>query len=237
MIVVFCSPEDIDSLWLASEINRTGGNAKVVLPEELISGSDLRLDIMNGRATPFARLASGLELNVSDVRALIVRMTEFPSPDLGKASDQDVIYANEEMRAALVGWFAAWPCPVVGRPAPYCAFGEGSSDLRWRMWAARSGVPALDTQIGTDLTASEPTDQLELLVVGGVPFGRVEDTGVTTLTPACRVLASLQDAPMFGARFARQHGAYVFAGMIPFPAYRDYTQEFVTEFISQSGVL
>lgn len=236
MIVVFCKPGDINALWLASEFNQLGCKAEVVLPEELMLGSNLQLDIVNGRATPFARLASGLELNVSDVSAMIVRMPEFPFSDLGDVSNQDVIYASEEMRAALVSWFAAWPCPIVGRPTPYCAFGDGYVDSCWRVWAARSGIPALDTQIGMDVAVSEPTDQLELLIVGGIPFGRADATEVTALTSSCRILASLQDSPMFGVRFAQQQDAYVFAGMISFPAYRDYSQDFITAFINQIGV-
>lgn len=165
MILVLCEPEDTCGLWLAAEFARRGCKVDLVMPDELAVSSRLSLVISKERDRATIHLADGRIIDGDSLAGVINRMERFPRPLLSSASDRDVIYASEEIRAATVAWFAALNCPVLNAPTPYSALGVSASDVFWRHRAEVLGIRAASITLGVEHVVDQQAD-LSVVVIG-----------------------------------------------------------------------
>ncbi|MGV6852615.1 MAG: hypothetical protein ACWA5R_10630 [bacterium] len=213
MIHVFCDSEDVAALWLATELRKHGCSVTVSLPEELIVDSCISLELGDGTPRPYAELGSGISITPETSTAIIVRMSKFPLPALPNASDNDYVYATEEIRAALVGWFAAWECPVIGRPDPYTPWGDGASEDEWRIMALHSNI-----RITTD--ASQVNSFFDLLVTSSNVYTHDGQEPEPDVITAAQVLFRLQNDAIAVFRFRREDQGSAFEKLVPMPDFR-----------------
>lgn len=213
MIHIFCSPEDEAAVWLAEELRERGSSVTVSLPEELVINSRLSLEIGNDFLRPSVILASGITITPEKSTAIIIRMTQFPLPALTGASDNDLVYASEEVRATLVGWFSAWKCMTIGRPDPYTPWGDGASEDEWRIMAMNSNI-SIASQNG------EKNRAFDLLVTSSEVYASDERELEPATVDAARILFTLQSDAVAAFRFRQEAKGAAFERLIPMPDFR-----------------
>ncbi|SEN95019.1 hypothetical protein [Palleronia pelagia] len=211
MIHIFCEPDDGPALWLAGALSERDVPVEVSLPEELLVGSRFALELGGDAPEPRLTTASGVSLSTGNVNAIVARLTSFPVPPLENGSDADLVYAAEECRASLVGWFAAWACPMIGRPAPYTPWGDDASPREWRVMAASLGLP-----VAADHLAETPDNaRTDVLATSGGCFVAGGEAAPSELAdPASRLLPLQNDiAAVF--RFVEGPDGPLFDGPVP----------------------
>ncbi len=219
MIHIFCEPDDAAALWLAAVLSARGAPVSVSLPEELIIGSRLNLEVGDGPPHPTIALASGITLSPEETTGIVARMVAFPLPELPNACDLDLVYAAEEARAALVAWFAAWACPIIGRPDPYTPWGDGTAAGEWRVIAANSGV-LIRTEDHAEAAADDA--QFDLLVTAEGVFAAEGHSAEPEAAAAAQTLFALQRDAVAVFRFLPSPVGPVFDCPVPLADFRAF---------------
>ncbi|MFT5701125.1 MAG: hypothetical protein ACI8ZB_004014 [Desulforhopalus sp.] len=165
MILVICEPEDTCGLWLVTEISKRGCAVEHVLPDELVVGARFSVRVANQHDIVSADLADGRRIDGSTLVGVINRMHDFPSPMYNGTSDRDTVYASEEVRAAVVAWFAGLPCPVLNTPTPYSAIGLMVHESLWRQRANMLGLRVATLKVEQEAFTSQPKNY-SVVVVG-----------------------------------------------------------------------
>ena len=202
MIVVLCEPEDTCGLWLAAEIARRGCEVDVVMPDELVVGSRFSLKITKDYDVVSVQLTDGRVVDGESLTGVINRMERFPRPALDAASDQEVIYAAEEARAATVAWFAALECPVLNAPTPYSPAGLSAYESTWRHHAGRLGVRAASLTMSVDQDTIQPAD-LTVVVIGETVLTSEDYSVPVSALETCLNLSHVTGFKLLGIEFCR----------------------------------
>jgi hypothetical protein len=222
VIVVICDPDDDDALWLVAALSRRGIEATAVTPIELVVGSTWSLTVATDGTS--AQLTTAAGVDVCSATAVINRMPAFPSAPVD-GEDRDVVFAAEEVRAALVATFAAYDGPMMGRPSPYHSIGIAGDQLVWTARAAAEGVaPAAPLLGGAPDDAPDRVLVRALLARSGVvigPAGAPVRIGVEVVD-ALRRLAADADGPIALELAVDPDGDVRFVGADPLPALRDF---------------
>ena len=200
MILVICEPEDICGLWLVNEIRRRGREVEHVLPDELAIGSRLSLHVSSQHDLAEAELADGRRIIGSDLIGVINRMTSFPRPVFDGISDRDVVYIGEELRAAVVAWFAGLPCPVLNRPTPYSAPGLVMHESSWRRYAMMLGIETATLKLDANGFEIQPAN-FSVAVIGNKVFATEENTVQASISDASKRLARALGIRLLGVDF------------------------------------
>ncbi|MBX3324566.1 MAG: hypothetical protein U0223_14730 [Nitrospira sp.] len=220
MICILCSPEDTHALWLARQLQTRGRQVELVLPEEVLIKSDLRLSIGTNSTHASLCLSRGLTLD-NRLAGLINRLHELPPvvSTTGRAADS--LFLAEEWRAAVAAFLEMLTCPVLNRPTGANLYGQCFSDGHWRSLAAQVGFAVAPW-------SSEETDQTSLaragtnhafaFVVGSRvvdPFSILADRDNDRLC----ALARLANIQLCRADFYLSSGRPVFTRLTPLPPF------------------
>lgn len=200
MILVICEPEDTCGLWLVTEIARRGCSVEHIFPDELAIGSQLSVRVANQHDMVEVRLVDGRYFNGAALFGVINRMNCFPHPALNGVSDRDEVYANEEMRAATVAWFAALPCPVLNPPSPYSAYGMMMHESLWRQRASVLGIRTPALKVASDALVSQPAN-FSIVVVGQTVLTAGEQPAPPSVSEASIALAQSMGFRLLGLDF------------------------------------
>lgn len=165
MILVICEPEDTCGLWLVTEISKRGCAVEHVLPDELVVGARLSVRVSNQHDIVRMDLADGRHIDGSALIGVINRMHDFPRPMFNGTSDRDIVYAGEEIRAAIVAWFAGLPCPVLNAPTPYSAIGLIVHESLWRQRANMLGLSVATLRVDQGAFSHQPKNY-SVVVIG-----------------------------------------------------------------------
>jgi hypothetical protein len=202
LIVVLCEAEDTCGLWLAIEIAQRGFKVDVIMPDELVVGSRFSLNITKDYNVASIQLADGRVIEGENLAGVINRMERFPRPALGAASDEEVIYAAEEVRAATVAWFAALDCPVLNIPTPYSPMGLSAYESTWRHHADRLGVRTASLTMSVDQDTIQQTD-LTIVVIGETVLAAEDNPVPVSVLETCLNLTHATGFKLLGIEFCR----------------------------------
>lgn len=220
MICILCSPEDTHALWLATQLQARGREVELVLPEEILVKSQLRLSVCTQSGGASLRLARGLTLD-DRLAGLINRLYELPPMESTTGRAADSLFVAEEWRAAIVTFLGILSCPVLNRPTGANLFGQAFGKGHWR---------SLATQVGLAVApwTSEDNDQpshsealmnrASLFVAGGRvldPLGVFTDHSDNRL----RALTNLVGLQLCSAEFDLSSGQPAFTELNPLPPF------------------
>lgn len=219
MFVVICEPEDTSGLWLATELENRGISAPVILPDELIVGSELSLQFGSTLKRANVKFPSGTSIESGSATTVINRMIRFPVPILPDGSDEDRIYSAEEARAAVVAWFSVLDCQVLQRPTPYDPTGYSASDLIWRCRAESLGIKSEPIEIGASrISPSLDGKEVTLIQIGDQVLADCRDQIPDEAIEASNRLAASYSPDFLAMRFVIDGtGNWVFTGSAPQP--------------------
>lgn len=170
------------------------------MPDELAVGSRFSLRIAKERDTAVMQLADGRIFHGDMLSGVVNRMERFPRPSLNDASDLDVIYASEEMRAATVAWFAALTCPVLNPPTPYSAFGMTAHESIWRHRADALGVRVASLTLDAEQHGDQQAD-FHAVVIGETVLAMDDDPLPVSIVEASIALAHATGFNLIGLDF------------------------------------
>lgn len=200
MWLVVCEPHDEPALWAAAGLRHLGVDPlEVVLPAELALGARLVHRIGGDDSSLEVDLRSGLAIRADELGGVLNRILSVPPSPALQPSDRD--YVSEELGAAVAGWLAALPCPVLNRPMPTLLCGPWRPPAHWRWLAAQTGLPALSWRLASwdEPDLPEPSERRHIVVVGDEVAGPVPDG----LDDGCVALAQAGEATLLGVTFAR----------------------------------
>ena len=169
MICILCAPEDTHALWLARQLRAGGREVELVLPEEILVKSQLRLSVCTQSGGASLRLARGLTLD-DRLAGLINRLFDLPPMVSTTGHAADSLFVAEEWRAAIAAFLEMLSCPVLNRPTGVNLYGQVFGEGHWRSLAARVGLMVAPwSSEDTDQTkpSESPVNHASMFVVGG----------------------------------------------------------------------
>lgn len=100
------------------------------------------------------RLSDGRELPLDAEVVTFNRIHYIRAADFSTGAEADWHYAVAERRAALLGWLAALPGPIVNRPDSSGLSGFETDDLGWAVRGGQCGLPVTDAVMTTSTRRS-----------------------------------------------------------------------------------
>jgi hypothetical protein len=143
MWLMLADTGDDAAVWAAEGLRHRGVRPlRVVSGQELAASTlwDHRLD--EGGVRTRLRFQDGLEVDDTQLRAVVNRLSGFSVPPAG-VSPVDSEYAACERSALLLSWLVSLRCPVLNRPSPASGPGGYRSLGAWRHLAQRAGLRIL----------------------------------------------------------------------------------------------
>jgi hypothetical protein len=135
-----------------------------------------------------------------DVGGVLIRLPAVTEPDLPHIASEDRTYVAAELTAFLLAVLTLGDVPVMNRPTPQCLCGPVWHDAKWRLAAARLGLPVTVLErhaavgAGSDDAAAAVAS---VTIVGETCIGAPN----ASLEVASRALAEMAGAEMLTVEF------------------------------------
>lgn len=143
MWLVLADAGDDAAVWAAEGLRQRGVRPlRVVSGQELAAGTVWEHRLDEGGVRTRLRFQDGLEVDDTQVRGVVNRLSGFSVPPAGVSSG-DGEYAACERNALLLSWLVSLRCPVLNRPSPASGPGGYRSLGAWRHLAQRAGLRIL----------------------------------------------------------------------------------------------
>ena len=144
MWLMLAEPGDDAAVWAAEGVQQRGvGPVLVVSGQELVAWTAWEHRLDQGGVRTRLRLPDGVEVQETQLRGVVNRLSGFYLPPAGVASSGDGDYAACERNALLLSWLVSLRCPVFNRPSPIGGLGGYRSLGGWRHLAHRAGLRLL----------------------------------------------------------------------------------------------
>jgi hypothetical protein len=206
MWLMLADAGDDAAVWAAEGVRQRG-----VRPLRVVSGQELaertvwdhRLD--GGGVRTRLRFQDGVEVDDTQVRGVVNRLSGFSVPPAGVSSD-DGEYSACEGNALLLSWLVSLRCPVLNRPSPASGPGGYRSLGAWRHLAQRAGLrilPLIQSEV------SDPAEdgwggageQRTVFVVAGRVVSGGEGGWDEAMEKGCARLSQLAGHAVLAVRF------------------------------------
>jgi hypothetical protein len=138
MILILAEPTDLSALWLHARLSARATPVRMLTPAQLVYSGSIVHRLSTEASEARFILASGEEVDLAAMSAIINRIAAIPSAHLsGDPSER--LYAQTELHAFLLGLLSSLPCPVVNAAAPESLSGAYHGPIEARQMAVQAG--------------------------------------------------------------------------------------------------
>jgi hypothetical protein len=109
-------------------------------------------------------VVAGRAVAAADIRGAVTALQTVTVADIPHIVSADRAYVANEMRAFMVSWLQALPCPMLNRPTALSLAGCAWGPERWSLAASSLGIPAVSSPVDGTLL---PHDAHSVTFVGG----------------------------------------------------------------------
>lgn len=232
MVLVISELEDKSSIWLISEFIKRGLEVEHIFPDELIIDSELSLYISKNNQLPKLQTKDGRRIDSSRVNLIINRIPYFPKP-YNLSDNNDIIYAAEEIRAAIVPWLRSFSCPIYNKPHPYSSFGLLMHDIKWKSIAHKFGLNTAYMKLENDLAQVSNREVIHILALGNQIISIQENIVPKEMALKILKLSTFLDQSLIEYEFYDDIGTLKLMRGNTFPDLEAYGQKLIDSLISE----
>ncbi len=236
MFFLFCSKYDQEAIWLYNRV--TSGNlipAHILFSEDLYDTSDWSLRLNDNQYHASVTLPDGSVIDNGHVKLFLNRVQGLAHPFWNRLDKIEKEYFHQEWNSFLTGWLKAFEPALVNPVAPGMLAGYDAWPLRWRVLAARAGLPIkrmhLDSE--TDLVSLFSQPEIKDSLVSALVYKNklYAPTELGRFAEGCLKLSKMVNCPLLEVVFERtQDRELLFVSASSMPSFSRHSYKFVESF-------